>query len=308
MTKHDTSTWVTSSAHVDWVTCTARESDLQAGLWDLGCRLLDASKLEGEDPSRWHGHGYGGWAVPGVRVASRPDSVLVQLSGRKSADHWQEAVSTSNNTSRIDLAVDCKLQPPVAALAVQLYRQMGRHRPTSGRKPRATLWTSSDGGSTLYVGARVSENFGRVYDKGQEQKTEPSGSWWRWETELKGATAKGTAIDMLLEADGSEAIGSRVRSWFLPRVGTAPPAQAGATVHNWPQDPTTDEKRLRWLSTGVRPTVQALLRTIPQERILFALGLSGAVQQSPAAAPRIPQEGRSWQPVERFTKSPTRCS
>ena len=206
---------------------------------------------------------------------------MIQLSGRQSADHWKQAVATADNTSRIDVAVDSELKPPVAALAVQLYRQMRRHRTTPGRTAKRTLWTSTDGGATVYVGSRVSENYGRVYDKGQETGTAPAGVWWRWEIELKGETSKSNANAWLLEDAGCNELAAVTCNWFRARLGTAPPSFSTAFVHNVPSNPSTIDRQLRWLSTGVRPTVQRLLHQIPRERILQALGLEAPTPQRP---------------------------
>src|SRR5215831_11014474 len=95
-----------TSAHVDWLTCTAKDSDRQGMLWDISQRLFHPQEAENQHPTTWHAHGYRGWQSPGVRFGRRGDSSIVQLSGAKSADHWEETVAASENCSRIDLAVD----------------------------------------------------------------------------------------------------------------------------------------------------------------------------------------------------------
>ena len=290
-----------TSAHVDWLTCTASDPASQQRLWDLALRRLNACKHENETPPRWHGHGYSGWQGPGVRLGSRADSTIVQLSGAESAEHWQEAVRASENTTRIDLAVDASFDPPAPRLARQLYRKIGPHK-TSGRKTKRTIWASSDGGETLYIGARSSENFGRLYDKGIEQKVAQKGCWWRWEVELKGETARTVVDGMVRHRVGGAEIARGVSAWFGRRVGAAPAPADDSVVHNVCSEPTTADRQLQWLTSSVRPTVQRLLESQPLERVLFALGLLGEVDRLPLERATTQLEGDPWLRAERFTR------
>lgn len=274
---------VTTSASVDWVTCTAKNDEGREALWTLGQRLLNAAKHVNQPPARWHGHGYSGFIGAGVRVGARVDSVLLSLSGSQSGNHWKEAVTASDNTSRIDLAVDTEFQPPKPVLARDVYVKMGRHQSPTGRKVRGTIWASSDGGQTLYVGARASENFGRLYDKGIEQQTGQRGFWWRWEAELKGVTARGAANRLLREPIEGNAIASSVSGWFGSRTGVMPGPFTSTVIYNEKSEPSDDDKRLKWLANHVRPTVLRLLDTCGRERVLFALGLS---ESRPVHAPQ----------------------
>jgi DNA relaxase NicK len=143
----------------------------------------------------------------------------------------------------------------------------------NGKPPKKTLYVDTDGGSTLYVGARMSENFGRLYDKGVKEKVAPRGVWWRWEAEFKGrvAVAQGDALSK--SDDYRVAIVSEVSHWFGRRTGHTYTTTDRSGTLVGPRTPTTVDRQLSWLARGVRPTIASLVERVGIERVLFALGL-----------------------------------
>jgi DNA relaxase NicK len=131
----------------------------------------------------------------------------------------------------------------------------------------------TDGGSTLYVGARASENFGRLYDKGAKEKASPRGSWWRWETELKGRVAVATSDSLVHSDDYRVAIVGEVAHWFARRTGHTYTSSHRLGTLVGPRQPSTVDRQLKWLATGVRPTVAALIEQVGVDRVLNVLGL-----------------------------------
>jgi DNA relaxase NicK len=262
-----------TAAGVDWLTCTGATILSREDLWRHGLRLLHASKREGEKSSAWHANGYIGWKGPHFGFGSRGDSVCLQLSSLQADDEWHHCIAASENVTRLDLAVDCYFEPPVPALSLKVYRNAG-HRPSlNGRPPKETLYVDTDGGSTLYVGARASENFGRLYDKGAKEKACPRGSWWRWETELKGRVAVATSDSLVRSDDYRVAIVGEVAHWFARRTGHTYTSSHRLGTLVGPRQPSTVDRQLKWLATGVRPTVAALIDQVGVERVLNVLGL-----------------------------------
>ena len=178
---------------------------------------MSAGEIEGEKTTRWHANGYSGWSSAGVAFGERADSVILRLSSSKAAEEWVEAAAAGENFTRLDIAVDTELDPPVTRLARDVYRDTGHVPSRNGRPPKRTFITSSDGGVTAYVGSRVSENFGRLYDKGIEQKTHTAGKWWRWEVELKGDMANAGMTSMLQAPNSRLWQHAFVASWFRRR-------------------------------------------------------------------------------------------
>ena len=261
------------AAGVDWLTCTGSTILSREELWRHGLRLLHAGKGEGERTAAWHANGYVGWKGPHFGFGSRRDSVCLQLSSLQADDQWRDALSTCENVTRLDLAVDTHFDPPDPLLSLKIYRDADHRPPQNGRPPKETHYTDTDGGKTLYVGARPSENFGRLYDKGIKEKVAPSGSWWRWEVELKGRVAVATAAAIAAADDYRVAIVLEVAHWFGRRAAHTYSSshQVGTLVG--PRTPSTVDQQLKWLATGVRPTVTALIELVGVERVLNVLGL-----------------------------------
>jgi hypothetical protein len=273
--------WRTKAIGVDWITCTTTARESSEALWAVALQLLPRHLEKGEDPTRWHGHGYDGLQAGGLCFGSRTDGVLVRLSGQQARDEWRAPCGAADNVTRLDLALDLESDVPKTAMARDLYRDSFHSHPRNGRPPIRSLVTSSDHGSTCYVGKRSSENFGRLYDKGVQQKTHAPGLWWRWEVELKGDTAAGTAAGLLQAPSEACSIADTTVDWFTARGGRVPRAEGILAIRNWGRDPTKTDKRIQWLARSVRPTAVKLLDVLGRERVLTALGMSQFIDTSP---------------------------
>lgn len=261
-----------TSADVDWITATAASKDSQTALWRVGERMLNRDQSEGENASRWHANGYEGWSNGRVSLGARPDGTILRLSGQKARYEWRECFRAAENVSRLDLAVDCELDSPVTTVSRDVYRNVGHVRPVNGRPPTRRLIVSGDGGSTAYVGSRVSEQFGRVYDKGIESKTLPAGRWWRFEVEYKGAQSWAQSRALLQVDDHRVLCSATVASWFRTRAAYSYSSAALALSILLPVEPSSDDAKLSWLTRSVRPTVQYLVERYGRDRVLQALG------------------------------------
>jgi len=289
-------------SHVDWLTTTTRGEDRSQPLWDLGQRILTAEEHKGQLPARRHLHGYAGFGTTHCFLGARADGCYLRISGEQCAEHWFEALTAAENCTRLDLAVDTALDPPVASLSQQLYRKSVHRFEHGGRPPMRKLVQDTNGGSTVYFGSRASERMGRVYDKGRETRTAAAGHWWRWEVELKDNSAEACGRAMLSAADASQFTLGVACRFFLSRSGFAPAKNTSAEVFNLPQEAPTAERLLQWLASGVRPTVARLVNHYGRDRVLHALGipLSSAVDDP---APSDETRGAPWPPQPaRFTR------
>ena len=260
------------AACIDWITCTATADGLGPQLWAIGERFLRDDDAVDDRALPWQMKGYRGWHSSHVRLGSRPSGCLLSLSGQQSSNKWRDAFMAAENCSRLDLAVDVTCDPPMAMLARHIYAKMIHGPLRNGRPSSSRLIVGSDGGSTAYIGSRQSEFFGRVYDKGIEQKTHSRGQWWRWELEVKGDAAKRVAHTIISSEDEGMAIGSINADWFRSRLGDCYPFSGKLAVRNREQSSTSTDRKLQWLSRQVRPTVIELLGRLESARILEALG------------------------------------
>lgn len=274
-----------TNASVDYITCTSATKDAQRALWSVGERVLHRGESEGEHATRWHANGYDGWSNGRVTIAARKDGSMLRISGQQAQYEWLKCIAAAENCSRLDLAVDCELDNPVTTLTRQIYRDVRHVPPKNGRPPKRSLILSGDGGSTVYIGARSSEQFGRVYDKGRETKTLPVGRWWRWEVELKGRASWNYANLLSRSDDHRTLLCAMVNHWFLSRS-----THGYTTSSIWPGVPQSVEKssieqKLSWLAQSVRPTVSLLVDRLGRDRVMHCLGL---LPQS-AVPPVVPQ-------------------
>jgi DNA relaxase NicK len=161
----------------------------------------------------------------------------------------------------------------VPALARDCYESLFHVPPGNGRPAKRSLILNSDGGSTLYIGSRVSDRFARLYDKGIEQGTTAAGKWWRLELELKGRRSQSHAEALLSTAAHRDQCLATVAEYFQQKAMLVIPFESSMLIYNESRAPTSDARRLHWLSSQVRGTILELTRTVGLPRVLCALGI-----------------------------------
>lgn len=151
----------------------------------------------------------------------------------------------------------------------------------------------NDGGYTLYIGAPTSEQKGRVYNKGAEDKTGYYHDAWRYEVELHNDAADRAAHYLAsLPTDIAPAVVASVVRWFGERGVTVPIAPEDVPSAIVPtQRPRTDiERSIAWLREQVQPTVRRLRQLGLEDQVLDALGLLHQLH-GPALVPPVSIDG-----------------
>ncbi len=271
-------------AGVDWLTVTAKEHDARHMLWYATERLKGVFMRAGEEVLPWKFKGYAGFKIGSMRWGSREDSDIGILSGTDAYEHWFRFGVAAENCTRIDLAVTTTLSERWKGLAKGYYEwhARGNARPDVPNLG-FTLIQNTHGGETVYVGSRTSRQFGRIYDKGAEQKKEElTGYQWRYEVEYKkplaGPVLK-ALLSMVRDGDLPGAMRSSVHNWFAER--DCPPIFEGAGPMlelETEARVTSDEVKLWWLSSQVCPSVQKLVDRGRLDDVVKALGLWERVQ------------------------------
>lgn len=275
----DTDETVGHLASVDWLTCTSNSKRTGYDWFDLFRRYQNKyAEMTGYPPMIKQAKrlGYKGRVGEGMFFGvSEKQGYLLVAWGEASDVVWPIAAPIARNITRIDLAVTAQLDPPDPTLANVAY--MANCEP--GKRQYALIQNSRDG-KTLYVGSRSSTQFGRLYDKGVKDLGLPSGQVWRYEIELKdkalnSAVVKGMMGRWRLGVVHRGDIAAYVHQWFSVR-GVSPKFSAmgkGLPRPELEASVSTAEKKLRWLSAQVAPTVQELIRIGLGDRALLALGL-----------------------------------
>jgi len=219
------------------------------------------------------------------------------LQGSRAAEAWQTMYSKTCNVSRVDLACDVWLDESldvVGKLARKVlnpkYETIFSFRHIAGKAGGEGRPST---GETLYCGSRSSDAYGRVYDKGKQTKTAEAGRWFRYEVEYKDNAAR--QIVEVANKQDSEQLGAwvntQVYAWFVSR-GIKPVFGKLTAVKEFRVRAfirrTTDDKKVAWLRSQVKPTVEYLFEMGLGERAIDALGLGPVLMDK---AERIKREG-----------------
>jgi len=207
--------------------------------------------------------------------------------GEAATETWKQAVPVATKVTRLDLACDVWLKEArdqvVQSSRVVLspvHEAANSYSLITGTKARS----GGKKGDTLYVGSRTSGQFGRFYDKGLQKNTAPQGKWLRYEVEYKAIAAIQVASSAVHLTGGQlgEFVKTSVHDWFLARsvVPVFSPATdtPGFTVRSSMKQ-TTAKKKLAWLHSQVRPTVDFLFELGLGDDAMHSLGLELAYER-----------------------------
>lgn len=261
------------SAGVDWITLTQQRTKASETLYDRGVAIVRAEVERGEDNQAWRWQGYRGYRCGGVSVGLRRDGFIVQLRSETARERALDIVPTADNVSRLDLQITARLDEARPQFIRSEYARLRRGRRKVGRPVEHTLIDSRYRGSSLYLGRRSSDSYGRLYDKGGEERTAPLGTSMRWEVEFKRAAAAQATAELLTAQSSAAASADIVSAYFAGRgVRCVSSKYEGLKIPRAPQVGAAS-RRFVYLSSIVAPMVEKLLEFYTREEIIKALGL-----------------------------------
>jgi len=204
---------MTLSFSVDWINYTALE---------LGTRVLSSVPYPISDqawdptaPSKGYNNAIQNKQGCKVSWHNRRDDmgVHVQYSGsclnnysiagatsKMIAEHHQ---ASYDRCTRVDLALDVRDEK----LIISKLASIVKHGSTKVKTKSYSHILSQDGGETLYLGSRQSEQYLRIYNKAAQQ--EIAGDWIRIELELKGSRAHQIGVQLAMTKDSEMAAVTR---------------------------------------------------------------------------------------------------
>jgi len=257
------------STGVDWLTCTSNDDKVGLAWFEMFQRLA-------VEPREWNNPWYVGKSDEHIRWGYNSKMGYIFISSGVLADVvFQQTVPVARKVTRIDVQVTVRLQKANCEVARNGYRVN-----SASPNRKYGLIQNSRNGQTLYVGSRTSAQFGRVYDKGVESGYDEPGRLWRYEVELKKPVSDTAARQLANWSNPEKGQESHyqivpfVFDWFLHR-GVGPVfAREGQNdiVTEVGRRITSDEKKLEWLRTQVRPTIQYLLGKGQADKLAEALG------------------------------------
>lgn len=261
------------STGFDWLTVTSQSVEGKRALVALGTEMLMSEIDSGNEKHSLRFSGYEGWIAGGVQVAQRYDSVCLRVTSGLAADSWFWIKRAAENCTRCDLQVTVYLGHDPLDYVLDHEREAYESVAHWRRKPEISLRRKNDGAHTLYLGKRVSNNFGRVYDKGRESKLPELMNCIRYERQVNGALAWRVLTAVAEDRSPRSRIHTEVSRYFS-RFNIKVPGQSADTKLTVLRRPESDAARkLTWLRAQVGPSVKFLLDHYSRDVIMEALGL-----------------------------------
>jgi hypothetical protein len=216
--------------------------------------------------------GYEGEQCGRILYGKRTDGALVRLTSSLAHDEAMLFEPDAAHCTRLDIQVTAELAGAHPDFLKRIYESQGASNGVQGRPSKYTHIRSTDGGQTLYVGSRSSMRFGRVYDKGVEQKSHEPGRCFRWELEIKDVLADQAVAMLVGSVDVQRSILGLVGSFFsernVPVLWSVPSIEEKFII---PRIVTDDASSLKWLRGPVATTVARLMETVGPEQTISAL-------------------------------------
>jgi hypothetical protein len=268
-----------SSGTVDYLTITAKHGTKEQAACETVYETIKYDEVtHGLDEKPARAMGYMGQKVGTMFVGSSPQGTMFRASGELAqvAAKMFAWMGGNHHVTRIDFQLTWEFAHDWSELAetectcvrTALKEKKGDAAPT------VRLISSFGKGDTLTIGARSSEVFIRLYDKTREMKLNAAPWLWRYEVELKGERAL-QAMRLFTSRNGdNEVIHQVVDYWCKDRLLGVP--WSPTTPLSWPEvgRPESDaERKLKWLETHVKSSVQYLINKGHRSLVYEVLGL-----------------------------------
>lgn len=265
------------SAGVDWLTMTCSSTEARDRLEGLIATIVVEEEELGYKASTWQFKGYRGHNWKSLSYGKRPTDDIVVCKGQLADRLFWSLSAYARQVSRVDLQVTAYLKKPEPDLALTCYTylsEIGKEGAVNVPNCRLVLGDPKTRGDTLYIGSRKSSQFGRMYDKGAQEKSDQPGLKWRYEVEYKKPMAYRVAKALREARHRSDDIIATVHEWWDNRYcvpifdkrGSKIVTEAIARVHS-------DEVTLAWLRSQVAPSVRRLMSNGKGREVFVALQL-----------------------------------
>lgn len=263
----------------DWLTVTTRNYRDTQALRSVG--LLYIEGAHGSSPWRFREYygrrrhddsGRGGVAFAEAEAGCHG---ILQAWGAMSQVIGRAISKTKYRATRVDLAVTVlhqQVQRSIAEMMIDL--------PAKVHQYSAVIPMNAEGG-TLYIGARSSEAFGRLYDKGAQLKGDvPLRRLWRYEVEYKRHLAEQAADDIwykhLTPEQMRRYVLTNVERFFHEHAVPTPFTVLDVDKQSLVRYATRiedNQKTIKWLTEQVQPALLKLIAKGKYAELCNALGV-----------------------------------
>lgn len=257
---------------IDWITLTTKD---QARYTEWKEAFRSVATEEQQKGHKWgeaRFFGYQGESCGHIFLGKRNDGALLRISSSLAEERAYLFSPDGCHCTRIDIQVTCDYETPAPHLLERLYDQATGQKQGVGRPTAFTLIKNSNGARTLYVGARSSARYGRIYDKGMEQQSATPGVLIRYELEIKDDLADQAVAILFGSTTPDRAILALLGDFFSQRNIPVPWSQVVIPEGlRLPRIPVEDAGTLRWIEGPVGKAVARLMGTVGPERTTRAI-------------------------------------
>lgn len=263
---------------VDYITATSGSKAGFNAFTEIGEQCLLEERRAGNIINQKNIEGFSGYQSGSVFAGAFNGMMMLVLSSGIAKENYIDVVRHAKNISRLDVQVTVAMNPPEPNLAEKAEAKALRYKSVRGGKREIELRRNDARGKTLYFGRRVSDRFGRLYDKGRESGLDYYADAWRLELQLRRRYAKQTAMALLNDEARESNLEAVVLNYFagcgVTRKGANLPRMYCCTRIQGDSDAN---RMRRWLHSQVRPTVARLIELGQAQEAIESLGLSDLV-------------------------------
>lgn len=262
------------SSGVDWLTVSHADAKPGEPFDEIATALLRGSCLEGEQIRLGTWLGYAGLRTSSAFYGWQSSKAVCWLSGPHNAALTADLIKASSNVSRIDLQLTVEHTPADPRLGAINFRRASAYTGRPGMKPVISEIHDTRHAYTMAVGRRISNQYGRHYDKGVESKSAEPGRRWRFEVEYKRDMAEKIAAQIAL-SDKVEADCARsVYRWWASRGVSPLQREPRGCLIDTTQRAPLKPAYLEWFSTKVARSVHKAVEQHGLAQVIESLGLS----------------------------------
>jgi Replication initiation factor len=282
-------------SRVDWITATAlldkdtRSFDPDA-LGDLSTRILWNQEKAKNVTHYWQWQGFSGFKCGQAQIGTNGRGYIFRLSGDAAAEFWPMVYQLSTNVTRLDVAATIRHDGAWVDRAIYHHAEALEYQKNHAPNLKVTLIDGGKFGRTLNIGSRVSDSYGRIYDKERESKRLEYRDCWRYEVEFKRDLAERACALLDPAADDHGDPAGMALAWFDRRQIRSGQLLKTAYVPVGHKSSSDALRSLEWITRSVRGTVETLIAMGLTQETLAALGLFA---DTLAEAGYLRQPGRS---------------
>jgi len=279
---------------IDYITATSACGPTTRNLCAFAKWLVSQEVQEGCRARPWSNTGYRGTVAGSIAYGVSQQGGIVRASNQVSREHWGQLLSLADNVTRLDLQVTLRPLAGTTATLRRHHRELLKAPRQRGKPIKFKVYYGPDGPEGIHIGRRVSDRFGRVYDKGLESGLPEYQGYLRYEVELHRKVAYGMAQFLDSQELDQRAMLHYVHTFFTVRglstSGTWHIPMDPAVFLHGAQDcelpPAVNRSRpevvkaLRWLHNSVRPCVERLTALGLAEEVQRALGVHSEIRMA----------------------------